>query len=499
LTVPDASQGFPPSPPVASSEISLAGAATNLGVLLAGRAVIGVAGVITVALLSRRLGPAEYGRLTLALAVSGLVATVAEAGLSTIGARELARADSPAQRAELRGALLGLGLTITLIATLLGWIVLQVFVSAGRTDETRAAIEVLLLLGLSAPFSLLANASATAAGRSYLVGIAQAGAALAALAVVVVLCLTHIGLITAAGAVGLASALSAPLLLWLYPAARRRPRRIFPLWKMLFGETIALAVVNLINVAYVKADALLLAGLASAAQLGVYGLVYNLVTLLIALPSLLVAAAGPVLVRASGRPARFHAVLAQMTLVTELIAVAITVPLLRFSPVIVQTLAGSRFHAGAGVLRILVIGLIATFPSGLIGAGLTALGRQRALLWPISGALVMNVALNLLLIPRWHATGAAIAFAVTELTALLATGTIYRRLVPLRPQQTRLAVIAAIGMAAPCLLGPLVFGGRSPLAALAWTVLGWCSFGGIVHRTGLDDVMRRSWRDLSVA
>lgn len=498
MSAPTLVQVSPSGPRLEPAGLTVSGAAANFGALLAARAVTGLAGLVTVGLLSRHLGPAGFGRLTLAIAISSLAATAAEAGLTTIGARELARADSAERRAELQAALGGLALSLTVLITGLGWAILLIATGANGASGVRGAVELLLILGLAAPVSLLGSVAATAAGRAYRIGIAQAVAALVSLSVVGALCLTRLGLIPAAGAVGLTTTLVGPLLLWLCPEARRRPGGPLGVWRMLWSEALSLGVVNLINVAYVKADALLLAVLASAAQLGVYGLAYNVVTLLIAVPSLLVASVQPLLVRAAARPDRFRAVLIEMTLLTELIAVALAVPLLRFSPALVHLLGGARYHSGGGVLRLLTIGLLATFPSGLIGAGLTALGRQRALLWPVSSALVVNVALNLLLIPRWHAVGAAAAFAITEVAVLAVTATVYRHLVPIRTEKIPAVLGAAGAVAVPCLVGPLVTG-AGPAAAVGWTVLGWLALAGFLHLTGLGSRLIRGWGELTGA
>jgi O-antigen/teichoic acid export membrane protein len=85
---------------------------------------------------------------------------------------------------------------------------------------------------------------------------------------------------------------------------------------------------------------------------------------------------------------------------------------------VVSLVYGAEFKASASVLRVLVWwGGTAVFSSLLSNYVLAA---NRASLLALQGlaSLVVNVGLNLLLIPRWGATGAAVALVAAEATGL---------------------------------------------------------------------------------
>jgi O-antigen/teichoic acid export membrane protein len=89
---------------------------------------------------------------------------------------------------------------------------------------------------------------------------------------------------------------------------------------------------------------------------------------------------------------------------------------------------GSIYPTGAGALQLLCLGeFVHTFlgPNGLT---ILAYGRPRMLLIHASIATVVNVVLNILFIPRWGITGAAIAsFIALILINLLNSGYLYLR------------------------------------------------------------------------
>jgi O-antigen/teichoic acid export membrane protein len=72
-------------------------------------------------------------------------------------------------------------------------------------------------------------------------------------------------------------------------------------------------------------------------------------------------------------------------------------------------LFGPGFEAGRNVLSVLLIGGIANALTGVVAYYATLTGRERQALGIFAGALLVSIALNLLLIPRFGAVGAAIA------------------------------------------------------------------------------------------
>jgi O-antigen/teichoic acid export membrane protein len=84
-----------------------------------------------------------------------------------------------------------------------------------------------------------------------------------------------------------------------------------------------------------------------------------------------------------------------------------------FPEAVLNLLFGSAYIAAAPALRILSLGFIILNVFGPCGATLVALGHPRFIMWSVLAGAIMNVALNIVLIPPLSIVGAAIASAVS--------------------------------------------------------------------------------------
>lgn len=94
---------------------------------------------------------------------------------------------------------------------------------------------------------------------------------------------------------------------------------------------------------------------------------------------------------------------------------------------------GERFEAGALPLQILVLSQVVVVGSGPLGTLLNMTGLTRVNSHNMMVAVALNVALNALLIPRFGATGAATATAISLIFSRLLLSYQVRRQLELRP------------------------------------------------------------------
>ncbi len=97
------------------------------------------------------------------------------------------------------------------------------------------------------------------------------------------------------------------------------------------------------------------------------------------------------------------------------IAVLFAVPislLLLFYGRLVLGLFGDGFRAGYPALVILIIGQLVNVLSGSVGIIMKLTGRYRQAVYVLAGSAVLNIILNLVLIPRFGIVGAAVATAI---------------------------------------------------------------------------------------
>jgi O-antigen/teichoic acid export membrane protein len=165
-------------------------------------------------------------------------------------------------------------------------------------------------------------------------------------------------------------------------------------------------------------------------------------------------------------------------------------------PEAVLSVFGAGFDDGATSLTVLALAMAVATTAGTVQTILLMGGRSSWQLADKSAALVVNVALNLLLVPAWGIEGAAVAWAVTILldTALV----VYQvqHLMGLRPDGRHLLVAGGLALA---VVGGTTLTARLALGSSVAVMLGATAVAavlylaasvGLRHRLGLVDLVR---------
>ncbi|AWB91329.1 lipopolysaccharide biosynthesis protein [Aeromicrobium chenweiae] len=161
----------------------------------------------------------------------------------------------------------------------------------------------------------------------------------------------------------------------------------------------------------------------------------------------------------------------------------------------VLTLFGPGFDAGWTSLATLAAAMAVATAAGTVQTILLMGGRSTWQLADKSGALVLNVVLNLVLVPIWGIEGAAVAWAVTIVVDTAVVAYQVQQLMGLRPHGRPLMVAAALSIGvvgSVCLAARLLLGSSVPVMlgtiAVAAGVHLAASFP-LRHRLGLVDLV----------
>jgi O-antigen/teichoic acid export membrane protein len=192
-------------------------------------------------------------------------------------------------------------------------------------------------------------------------------------------------------------------------------------WREALADAYPFAVTGIIAMAYRRLDVVLLSALQGDAAAGEYGAAYKLWETLGLIPASLLDAMFPEMARLVKGPTgqvrlrTFFGRAAPVLLVGGILIAAAGTGL---AGTIVPLVYGqAETHGGAiAAFRLLVWAVPAMFLYLLNGHVLYALGRQRQVTVAMAVVGVVNVALNLLVIPRWSTLGASV---VSLLSALL--------------------------------------------------------------------------------
>ena len=165
-----------------------------------------------------------------------------------------------------------------------------------------------------------------------------------------------------------------------------------------------------------RVDTLLLGVMRSASEVGWYGTVYTLMDGVVMLPSIVTGSLGPTLSAnfAEGQRdvvARLYQRGLKYLLYVGIFLAAVFAVL---ADVVVADLYGSEYAPAAAALRILAVSVVFIFVRRHATEVLDNVDLRSATAWIFGAGLLMNVVLNLVLIPRYGYLGAATATVVSE-------------------------------------------------------------------------------------
>ena len=379
----------------------------NTSLVLAARVISRLVALVTVIVLARHLGDAQYGRYTTLVAYSALVSVIADLGLSPLYTREAAR--TPGRIPDYLGTLLG-GKVVLAVAASLVLAVALTFAGLGGLIVPGAA-----LLVVTTYSSLLRN-TFYATGRMGF----EAVAILAETAI-------QAGLILAGARLGAGLA----FFIWAYAASYGftcvyclvvvsvfglgRPRVGFD--AALFRSWLRLAVpfalgAFLTNV-YFRADVTILQHFKPFQEVGWYTFAYKPFEALQFVPLAVQATVYPLLAvyyrnsreRLGATYARFFKILVLLGWPLTVGTFVLAVPVGRVFQLFPQSIPS---------LRILALAIVFLFVNSAFTAMLYAIDRQDLFAWTTAIAVVVNVGLNLALIPSFGYLAASATTVITE-------------------------------------------------------------------------------------
>ena len=427
------------------------------------------ASLIGAALVTRHLGPDDYGRFQTVVALVTIVQTITELGMSTLGLREYAQRTGEDRERFMR-TLLGLRLTLTSAGVVLA---MGVSAAVGYDSEMVLGAGV---MGVGAVLAVVAGTLSIPLSADIRMGIVTGldvgrQVALAVAYVLLVLLGANVlGFLAATVPVHLLLVLATLVVVRgtvpLRPSADRRE------WIALIRPTVSFALATAVGSLYVYTALVLTSLVASHHETGLFSASFRVYGIVAAIPGVLVTTAFPLLSRAA-RDDRVRLRYATQRLfegTTVLGGAAVVACVLGAGPII-AVVAGSEFAGAADVLRVQGVALGLTFIISTWGFTLLAMHRHREMILVNAVAMVISAVTVLVLAHRHGALGAAYGTLFGE--AWLALGYIWgvqrgdRDMRPGVRRVLRVLPALALGLAAGLLPGPDV----------ATTILGLAVYG----------------------
>lgn len=393
--------------------------AHGAAIVLAGTVVGLGLGFLARAVPARLLGPGEYGFLVLGFTVVNTLLVLVNLGLPAGVARNLPRCSSLKDK---RGIVYS-AVSITLPAA---FVIMFLLLSQAETiaveffDDPELA-PVIAVFAPVLPFLALQNlANSTFQGHKRAkekVLISNVITPALRLVLVTVAILAGFGLLGASAGwmigIALTASYAAYLLYREFPFLRSGS--FTPHHRMLLAFSLPLMISGAMITVLNQADNLLLGYFLESSDVGVYDAAFTVGKMVIAVQGAFAFLFLPVFssLHVDGERREMKRLYAIVTKWQVSLTLPVYLVILLFPDTLLSFLFGQEYSIGGIAMSILATGFFAHVMAGLCGRALIALGYTRTVMWGNLGNGVLNLILNVLLIPLLGVTGAAVASAVS--------------------------------------------------------------------------------------
>lgn len=367
--------------------------------------------LIVVVFVSRHLGPSGFGLFSYAIAVASILGTAGNLGLNSLVTRELVR------RKRDREVIIGTSLLLRFLGSCATAAMGMYLVYWLRPDEIRLAWFVGLLLGSEAfragvVFSFWFEAQAQAAS----IGVAQLVVTLLGASLKIGLVLVDASL----SALVIAQALDGLLVLVVFGGLYRlkvaSPVQISVSsreGKALLSQSFPLIISGLTAVIYFKIDQVMLGQIAGNEVVGIYAVAARMSEAWYFVPTAIATAVFPFLLRLrESNVPQYEKRLQDLFDLLTWMGLIVATTLSLAGPTIIEAVFGTAFSSAGILLAIHAWGGVFMAPRALVSKWLLA---ENALVYSLvsqGGGALVNVLLNLLMIPVYGAMGAAFATVI---------------------------------------------------------------------------------------
>ncbi len=374
------------------------------------------AGFATLVVLTRALPIEDFGRYTLAIAFVAVLAPLADLGTDMYVTRRIA------QQADRAGELLGASLALKVVLGALLVLVtgaLALMLRYPAPTPLLIVLAALTLVGGTFANSWFAALRAARVMDREAVGTVSARALHLAATLAAVALGAGVVWVTGAQALAAAVALGAVVLVSRRAIAAPRFAGATARWPELAKGGVPFALTAVVVTVYFRLDTVMLSLMSGERATGIYGACANLLFASLLLSQALVTAVFPVIAEAGSLDDERARTVVRRALTLSL-AASLPIGLLAsaFARPGLELLYGRGYGEGARALELLAWTAPVLFVTNLLGHALAATGRQRDVLVVSTVNALLNVSLNLVLIPRMGAAGAGLATLLTEIAGL---------------------------------------------------------------------------------
>ncbi|KKG67691.1 flippase [Methanosarcina mazei] len=383
----------------------------NTSFLLAGKAGTKLISLITVIYIARYLGNSGYGKYTFVFAFVSFFTLISEMGIHNILVREISRSQEIARK--LLGNAILISIILSFIALILAVITINIMKYPVETEKLVFIAAIGLLFGSLSNYGIMYEVNLNMK-YPVLFGLLSRIFLLISVMIVVIY---NLGLVWMVIFTVVSDALPNVLMMIL------SKNIILPefkydinLCKFILRESLPLAMATLFIAIYYRIDVVMLSLLKGDVDVGIYGAAYRLTEAFTFIPATFMVSIFPLM-------SRYHKESTDKLIFSYLksfkflfiIALPLAIGITLISDKIVILVYGNQFENSVQLLQILIWSTAIVFINYPLAQLLISTNKQNIFATSTAICAILNVVLNLILIPDYSYTGASIATVVTQL------------------------------------------------------------------------------------
>ncbi len=362
---------------------------------------------------ARYLGAEGFGVLSASLALAGIGCIFADLGLSNLTVREVAR------KPELAGKYLGNALVMKILLSIATFILIALvgYLSGYPSDKMYVLYFVSLSLILNS-FGGIFNAIFQAYEKMEYQSVGQILNNVLMFVGILMAIGYNLNLVAFATVYFLASAaaLIYTIIICLWKFLLPKLEFDFPFWRVTLKESLPIAVSGIFSYIAFRVDMVMLEFIKGSTAVGWYSASYRLMEALIYLPSMYTVSVFPLLSKFFMDSRRsleisYYKSVKYLLILSLPIAAATTI----LAPQIILLLYKDGYMESIMALQILIWALPFIFLSYVLGSAIVSVNKQVEVVRITFMTMIINVVLNLILIPTWSFVGAACVTVITEI------------------------------------------------------------------------------------
>jgi O-antigen/teichoic acid export membrane protein len=391
--------------------------AKNMTVLLLARIVSMLFGFFYVMYTARYLGPASFGILSFALALTGIFGVITNFGLDPLTVREVARDKNLAGKYLANGIVLKL-----LFGTLTFLIVFAVINLLGYPKITRKVVYIITLSTTVAGVNNLFNDIYQAFERMEFMSVGQILQSVLSLifaitAIKLGLNVVYFAMIyLVANLVGMGYHISVTTWKFLKPEIEVD----LSFWKNVVREAWPFALTAVFVSIYYWIDSIMLSYMKGDEVVGWYNASYRIIFVLMIISSLYITTIFPIMSRLfKFSEEHLDYIYKRSIKYMLLIGIPIVIGVTLLADRIILLTFGSEYAPSIAILQVLIWSFLFASIGGVSGYLLNSINKQTTLTKIVGCGMVINVVLNIFLIPNYSYIGAGIATDLTRFFVIL--------------------------------------------------------------------------------